>query len=383
MLQRRRTVFAGDPVASGAARSAGLAGDDHCDRYQRAFCTRPPQVSTASGRSCNAPAGLKERYFKRTADGRYAIVPQIRKMVNFAHLNLAQDVYPSLATDTNAMDLIFCRNVLMYFTPLQTRTVIGKLHHALVAGGWLVVSPSEASHALSPQFVAVNFPGAILYQRWPATPRTEQRWAPEPRGEMADDVAPASEAVLPWASSHAAAAPSEPPPDALPEQPAPVETPLTPSAVAESFYQQGRYAEVVDTLLAGVAEHAPGPLAFSLLTRALANLGRLADALTWCDRWIAADKLDPATHYLRAVVLLEQGDFEQRAPRSSGRSISNPTLCWPILRLAISHAGAERTVNRVNISPTRCSCCGVAKQAIFCPNRTGSPQDGSLKPLHQ
>jgi chemotaxis protein methyltransferase CheR len=44
------------------------------------------------------------------------------------------------------------------------------------------------------------------------------------------------------------------------------------------------------------------------LARALANQGRLADALAWCDRWIAADKLDPAAHYLRAVVLLERGD---------------------------------------------------------------------------
>ena len=80
---------------------------------------------------------------------------------------------------------------------------------------------------------------------------------------------------------------------------------------AESLYGQGRYAEVVDTLLAPLAEHAPGPVACSLLARALANQGRLADALAWCDRWIVADKQDPAGHYLRAVVLLEQGEPEQ------------------------------------------------------------------------
>lgn len=261
----------------------------------------------------NAPAGLQERYFTRTADGRYAIVPQIRKLVNFAHLNLAQDVYPSLVTDTNAMDLIFCRNVLMYFTPQQTLTVIGNLHHALVEGGWLAVSPSEASQALFPQFLTVNFPGAILYQKSsatsPVTLRPEPPWLPEPAGDTASPGAPATDTASPWALPPAAAAPTAPPPAAPPEQPAPVDTPLTPGAVAQALYQQGLYAEVVDTLLATLAEHAPEPPAFSLLARALANLGRLADALTWCDRWIAADKLDSSAHYLRAVILLEQGDF--------------------------------------------------------------------------
>lgn len=259
----------------------------------------------------NAPAGLKQRYFNRTADGRFAIVPEIKKLVTFAHLNLVEDVYPSLATDTNAMDLIFCRNVLMYFTPPQVSKVIGNLRHALVEGGWLVVSPSEASHALFPQFVTVNFPGAIIYQKSNATPRTEQRWTPAPLGELAEYVAPTIEALSPWAPPLPAAPLTELSRAAPPEKPAPVETPLTPSAVAELLYEQGRYAEAADTLVASLGRHAPDPQAFSLLTRALANQGKLSDAMAWCDRWIAADKLDPAGHYLRAVVLLERGESEQ------------------------------------------------------------------------
>lgn len=259
----------------------------------------------------NAPAELKERYFKRTADGRFAIVPEIKKLVTFAHLNLVEDVYPSLATDTNAMDLIFCRNVLMYFTPPQVSKVIGNLRRTLVEGGWLAVSPSEASHALFPQFVTVNFPGAILYQKSNATPRTEQRWTPAPLSESAEFVAPATEAPWPWTPPVAAALPTDSAPAAPPDEPVLVETPLAPSAVAELLCQQGRYAEAAETLVASFARHAPDPQVFSLLARALANQGKLADALAWCDRWIAADKLDPAGHYLRAVVLLERGDPAQ------------------------------------------------------------------------
>ena len=131
---------------------------------------------------------------------------------------------------------------------------------------------------------------------------------PAPLSEIAEFVAPATETHLPWAPSALLAQPS---PALPPEDPAPAETSPAPHAVAESFYRQGRYAEAVDTLVASFARHAPDPQAFSLLARALANQGKLADALAWCDRWIAADKLDPTGHYLRAVVLLEWGDPEQ------------------------------------------------------------------------
>lgn len=258
----------------------------------------------------DAPAGLKERYFNRTADGRYAIVPRIRKLVNFAYLNLAQDLYPSPATGTNAMDLIFCRNVLMYFTPRQARAVIGNLHDALVEGGWLAVSPAETSQVLFPQFVTVNFPGAILYQKSHAAPATQQRWAAAPLGETVEYASPATGAVAPGAPPLAAAAPDEPASAVPSENTAPVQTPLTPGAVAQWLDQQGRHAEAAETLVASLARHMPGPQAFSLLARALANLGRLADAMAWCERGIAADKLDPAGHYLRAIILLERGEPE-------------------------------------------------------------------------
>lgn len=236
----------------------------------------------------DAPAGFKERYFHRTADGRYTIASAIKRLVNFSHLNLAQDAYPSLASGTNAMDVIFCRNVLMYFTAVQTRTVIGHLHHALVDGGWLAVSPSEASQALFPQFATVNFPGAIFYRKGDTAPAPQQRWAPAPE----------------------AATPAQAVPDSPAQAPAPAPTPPTPAVAAHQLYQEGRYAEVVDALARCTTGRLREPQAFSLLARSLANLGQLDDALAWCERWTAADKLDPAGHYLRAVILLERGEPE-------------------------------------------------------------------------
>ncbi len=259
----------------------------------------------------DAPADLKERYFTRAADGRYAVIPEIKALVRFSHLNLVEDVYPSPVTDTNAMDLILCRNVLMYFTPLQIEKVVGKLCHALVDSGWLAVSPSEAPHALLSQFTAVNFPGAILHRKRDAAPWMEKQPAPAPPDDMVCLVAPANEAPLPWASP---ALPEEAPPAQLSENPAPAAASPAPYTVAESLYGQGRYAEAADILLASFARHAPDSPAFSLLARVLANQGKLAEALAWCERWVGADKVDPAAYYLRAVILLEQGDHgEARA----------------------------------------------------------------------
>jgi chemotaxis protein methyltransferase CheR len=79
----------------------------------------------------------------------------------------------------------------------------------------------------------------------------------------------------------------------------------SPQTAAESFYEEGRYEEATETLLPAEEEIADSPH-YSLLARSLANQGKLNDALAWCDRWIAAEKLNHAAHYLRAMVLLEQ-----------------------------------------------------------------------------
>jgi chemotaxis protein methyltransferase CheR len=253
------------------------------------------------------PVHLKERYFERNADGRYAVLPEIKQLVSFEHLNLVEDAYPTLATDTNAMDLILCRNVLMYFTPFQIRKVIRNLHHALIDGGWLAVSPSETSQALFPEFSVANFPGAILYRKTDTTLPIEQRSSPAPLSETGEVVSPRIEKPSRWTTSGRDAPLTEPFPTAAPEKPL-AQTPPASFAVAESLYQEGRYAEAAEMLVTALGDGALESPVFSLLARALANQGRLADALGWCDRWIAVDKLDAAAHYLRAIILLEQGD---------------------------------------------------------------------------
>lgn len=262
----------------------------------------------------NAPVWLKKRYFSAGVDGHYSILPEIKKLVTFDYLNLVEDVYPLLGNNTNAMDLIFCRNVLMYFSPVQAQRVISNLSKALVEDGWLVVSPSEATKSLFPQFTNVNYPGAILFQKDRAAAITKPKLAGAKRA--ATFVAPVIEEyvqleLLP----HPISGDLEQVPAPVKSSPEPSDRLSDPLALAQSLYLEGRYAEVVDMLAATIAKnaskHSQDLAVFSLMARALANLGRLKEALECCSRWIAADKVNADGYYMRALILMESGDIKQ------------------------------------------------------------------------
>ena len=254
----------------------------------------------------NTPAWLKARNFAKVGNGLWEIRPEIKRMVSFSHINLAEDIYPSLLNDTHAVDVIFCRNVLIYFAPEQVKRVVQNFYRCLTDGGWLVLSPSETSHVLFAQFAPVNFDGAILYRK------DSTRTAPADRRVAQLEEAPPVFFQPPpeLAAAPGRMAPQVREPRALAES----ERAQSPPGAwdhALALYAQGRYAETADTVAALFSSQPVEPRAMALMARALANQGNLADALGWCDKFVAADKLNPGAHYLRASVLHEQGNLEE------------------------------------------------------------------------
>ncbi len=276
------------------------------------------------------PAAARERFFTRRKDGRFEVAARLRQRVTFAQLNLAGDSYPSLSNGTNAMDLILCRNVLMYFRPERAAAVVDRLHAALVDGGWLAVSPCEAPPGLLARFAPTSFADATLYRKGDArvAPPPVPVWNPEQ---------PQPPLALPQASS---ATPSFAPPT-LPAA-APMgdgqPPPLPPAVPAASFeaavqlYEQGRYSEAADAIRATLERAAGDAQALGLLARAYANLGRLAEAREWCERAIAAAKLDPNGHYLLATVLEELAE-----PEAADRALRHTLYLDPGFVLAHFH----------------------------------------------
>jgi chemotaxis protein methyltransferase CheR len=97
------------------------------------------------------------------------VAGRIREAVSFAHLNLAADTWPSAATATLDLDLVLCRNVLIYFGDDLSHQVAARLHGALADSGWLLVAPAELSQAVFRHFTVVNLDGAVAYRK-PAPP---------------------------------------------------------------------------------------------------------------------------------------------------------------------------------------------------------------------
>ncbi len=257
----------------------------------------------------DAPPWLRQNYFREIGRRRFEILPRIKEMVTFAFLNLADDVCPSLCNNTNAMDVIFCRNVLMYFAPERARKVVHSFHRALVNSGWLIVSAVEASAQLFSPFLQVCADGAVLYRK---TDRAGLAPA-ESFPDQAQGVPPIDQgAGLPEAAFlFGPVALQESKVSVLPAAEPTGEPALTASEEALALFERGHYAEVVQRLKTSSARLQAMPETLALLARACANLGELAEARQWVEKAIAADKLNAALHYLRANILQEQGASEE------------------------------------------------------------------------
>jgi hypothetical protein len=193
----------------------------------------------------------------------FELDPETRRIVTFAPLNLAGDGYPALVTNTAAVDVLLCRNVLMYFTREAQRATAERLRGALAPGGWLAVSPAEASADLFRPLAQVNL-GAILYRK-------------EPGGPPIPAARPATQAVSP-----------RPSPEPLSLDSLPVSPPAPPTAAE--------------------ARAAPDRAAQLARARALADQGELEPARTLCQALLSGDRLDPEAPLLLAAICQEQGE---------------------------------------------------------------------------
>jgi two-component system, chemotaxis family, CheB/CheR fusion protein len=99
-----------------------------------------------------------ERYFV-LENGRYHIIPEIRKMVIFAPHNLPKD------PPFSKMDLVSCRNLLIYFTPMLQKKALNAIHFSLNIGGYLFLGPSESLGELSDALVEIDKKNKIYQNR--------------------------------------------------------------------------------------------------------------------------------------------------------------------------------------------------------------------------
>lgn len=103
----------------------------------------------------------RDRYFKEV-DGRWRINDEVKKHVNFSHLNLVDKTKISLL---RTMDLIFCRNVIIYFDLPTKKLMIQSLEEKLVPGGYLLLGHSESLISITQSFELKHLKNDLVYRK--------------------------------------------------------------------------------------------------------------------------------------------------------------------------------------------------------------------------
>ena len=102
------------------------------------------------------------RYFDQLDDDRWRILGDIRDSIRFTPVNLVETPQ---TRPHGQFDVIFCRNVLIYFDDASRRVAAENLYENLAPGGFICLGHTESMSRISPLFEVRRFDDAIVYQR--------------------------------------------------------------------------------------------------------------------------------------------------------------------------------------------------------------------------
>lgn len=108
------------------------------------------------------PTLYKRKYFKEMEKGKYHIIDEIKEMVTFGKINLLDKKMLNLIP---TMDIIFCRNVIIYFNKDSKKKVIQSFYEKLNNSGYLLLGNSESLMSLSTSFELKHLENDMVYQK--------------------------------------------------------------------------------------------------------------------------------------------------------------------------------------------------------------------------
>ncbi|HWQ67949.1 MAG TPA: CheR family methyltransferase [Methanospirillum sp.] len=254
-----------------------------------------------------------DQYVSPAPDGRFQLSEDIMSMVKFSRLNLISDRYPSVTTGTTTMDIVLCRNVLMYFSSDLAVSVVDRLYSSLIQKGWLIVSPQEISYAQRPGFNQIKRNSVFLFQKGVKE---------ESQKELVSDrtVIEPDPGIITATESHEEII------NRLDRKLSSITAFATPSAAISQIQatgnirsaeqttgtleliQAGRLSDAEYQLMQIVTPGAKERGEMELLARAFADQGEIERSLGWCDRILGVDPLTPGVYHLKAVILQERGE---------------------------------------------------------------------------
>jgi chemotaxis protein methyltransferase CheR len=249
----------------------------------------------------------------------------VRGLVDFGYHNLIKEPYP-LALMGN-WDVIFCRNVTIYFRLESTRRVVQNFHNSLNDGGYLFVGHSETLTTISDRFDPVEIGGVFLYRKSP-TRRVHALPLPS-RKDLR--VQRSVRATVPPVA----------------RQPIPVPQPLEVDpgdllTAARAHVAAGRPTEALAEVEALLLLESDNTEARLLAAHVFADAGDYARALRECQSALDVNPLLPGARYLLGVIHQRQGNLSGAIGELKKTIYIDPDYALAHLNLGNIHKGEGR-----------------------------------------
>ena len=297
----------------------------------------------------------ERRWFTRRGRER-ELDASIRGAVRFETRNLIEDDAELWAP--GSYDIVFLRNVLMYFEPAQARTVLGRVTRALCPGGFLFLGHAETIRGLSSAFALCHTDEAFYYQRLEGAAQIVGTWtepvgsATAPLEERLADRTPAPVAI-PVAVSPPAPVPAQMPvaaPSAAlwkAAAEAAVSQPTWDLAAIRACLSEERYRDAAAAIDALPAAAASDPEVLLHVAVVETHRGRLPEAEAACQRLLDADPFNAGAHYVLALCHEAAGHPVKAEHHDQVAIYLDPAFAMPHLHLGLlARRRGERGVAR-------------------------------------
>ncbi|HEU4583991.1 MAG TPA: protein-glutamate O-methyltransferase CheR [Polyangiaceae bacterium] len=295
------------------------------------------------------PAEIQQRWFQ-PAGREFLLDETLRGAVEFEQRNLAEE--DGELWQPRRYDLIFCRNVLMYFVPEVAQAVVARMAGALVPGGYLFLGHAETLRGLSQQFHLCHTHGTFYYQlaasgreRLEPLPPAPARGAarldplPLPLVDASDGWVDAIRKAAERIQALSARSPTSEPPAAGPSWDLPG---------ALELLRRERFGEALQLVRSFPSESASDPDVLLLQAVLLAHNAELGAAEQACHRLLALDELNAGAHYVLALCREGAGDRATAIEQDQVAVYLAPSFAMPRLHLGLlaRRAGERETARR-------------------------------------
>ncbi len=285
------------------------------------------------------PAEQQKQWFQ--PDGRDLVVDDtVRRAVSFHEANLADD-NPEIWSP-RSIDVIFCRNVLMYFSPEQARKAIARMAQALVPGGYLFLGHAETLRGWSEDFHLRHTHNAFYYQlkeqgeapseptSWPAV--AVEGAAPPLSEDWMETIHKASERVHALSVDGPAQMAGKTPPVAPSAQPraAPDMAPVFALMHGDRFGDALAYVRDITNK----ADRAD-PDVMLVEAMLLAHSGKTNDAEDLCAHLLQLDEMNASAHHVLALCREVAGDLEGALEQDRIAAYLDPAFAMPHLHMGL------------------------------------------------